>query len=206
MKILEIIGLPLDGVKILKFERFRDERGYFSSVLRLGDLAKAPFLSGFRVSESADSRSRAGTVRGLHFQWNPNQGKLVRTVSGHMVDILLDLRRKSPTLGRVILYSMPADDQRDWDEWIWIPPGFAHGNFYAQDSLITYLIDGQYNPACEAGISPWAPDLDWSLAETGLKNEFDGLSRRGCIASEKDLNGLSLSAWLMDKRAESCGF
>lgn len=206
MKILEIKNLPVNDLKVIRFARFPDDRGYFSSLYRLSDLSGLDFLSGFEIAEAGDSFSRAGVVRGLHFQWNPGQGKLVRTLSGHMVDMVLDLRRSSSTFGRLALYSMPADSGRDWDEWIWIPPGLAHGNFFLQQSHITYLMSGGYNPACEASISPWAPDLDWSEADPEPAAEFSRLTAQGPTVSEKDRRGLSLAAWLASGPARECGF
>jgi dTDP-4-dehydrorhamnose 3,5-epimerase len=82
--------------------------------------------------QSNESVSKKGVIRGLHFQWNPFMGKLVRTLLGHM----LDIRKHSPTRGKAILYDMPARDTEDWDEWIWVPPGFAHGNLFLADTRI----------------------------------------------------------------------
>ena len=96
-------------------------------------------------------------------------GKLVRTLSGRMVDMILDIRKGSTTFGKIIAYDMPSEHEADYNEWIWVPPGFAHGNFFTEDSTIEYFCSGEYSPGCEAGISPLAADIDWSLCEGSLK-------------------------------------
>ncbi|MBP7867733.1 MAG: dTDP-4-dehydrorhamnose 3,5-epimerase family protein [Acidobacteria bacterium] len=203
MKLIEIRPLAIPDVKVLRFGRFRDERGYFTEHFRRSDLAALDggvILDGGAILQANESRSRAGVVRGLHIQWEPVMGKLVRTVDGRMVDLVLDLRKGSPSLGRVIAYDMPADPDRDWDEWIWVPVGFAHGNYFTEPSAIEYFCTSAYGPGCEAGISPLAPDLDWSLCDPALREEFQGLPDRfgGVLLSEKDRAGLTLAAWLAD--------
>lgn len=203
MKMIDIRPLAIPDVKVLRFGRFRDERGYFTEHFRRSDFAALDgggILDGGNILQANESRSRAGVVRGLHIQWEPVMGKLVRTVSGRMVDLVLDLRKGSPFLGRVIACDMPADPDRDWDEWIWVPVGFAHGNYFTEPSAIEYFCTSAYGPGCEAGISPLAPDLDWSLCDPALREEFHALDARfgGVLLSEKDRAGLTLAAWLAD--------
>ncbi len=87
-------------------------------------------------------------------------GKLLRTLSGRMVDMVMDIRKGSPNFGKIILYDMPADLNASEDEWIWVPPGFAHGNYFTEPTRIQYLCTGEWSPGCEAGISPLSGDLD----------------------------------------------
>jgi len=150
-----------------------------------------------------ESRSRAGVVRGLHFQWNPAMGKLLRTEVGRMVDIFMDIRHGSPSFGQAAMYDLPGSDEADFSEWIWVPPGFAHGNFFTVDSRIEYLCSSEYSPATEAGISPLAPDIDWSLCDPGLKQEFDRLVAGGPLMSDKDRNALTLAEWKIDHRSRA---
>jgi dTDP-4-dehydrorhamnose 3,5-epimerase len=128
-------------------------------------------------------------------------GKLVRTVHGHMIDLVLDIRLGSPTFGKVIAHDMPARREDDFYQWIWLPPGFAHGNLFPEDTLIEYFCTGEYNPACEAGISPLAADIDWSLCERPLKAAFDAIARGTQLISDKDKVGLSVSTWEQDERS-----
>ena len=207
MKLLEIKTLSIPEIKVIRYGRFRDQRGYFTETLRRSDIDAIEdtlMLAGAEIVQGNESFSRTGTIRGMHFQWNPYMGKLVRTLSGRMVDLVLDIRKGSPTLGKIVLYDMPADTGAEFGEWIWVPPGFAHGNLFPVDTLIEYLCTGEYSPGCEAGISPIAEDIDWALCEPDLMVLFDAmLSDPQRLISEKDEAGLSLDAWLADERSEN---
>ena len=205
MKPLEVKSLALDSVRVLRFPRFRDNRGYFSEHFRRSDFAQLPeltFLKSVDFVQCNESFSRSGTIRGLHFQWNPYQGKLVRTVAGRMVDLVLDIRKGSPTFGKIIGYDLPADRAASFQEWIWVPPGFAHGTLFPEESVIEYFCTGEYSPGCEAGISPLAPDLDWSLSEVRLRGLFERVVSGGPLMSEKDKAGFSLAGWADNSRSE----
>lgn len=198
MKILEIKSLKIPEIKVIKFARFCDNRGYFTEQFRKSDLFGHPELNSMRNIEFAqanESYSKKDTIRGLHFQWNPYMGKLVRTLSGHMVDMILDIRKNSPTSGKIIVYDMPSSKKREYDEWIWIPPGFAHGNFFLEPSTIEYMCSGEYNSKCEAGISPFAKDIDWSLCNKRLKKKFNEIAYATELITEKDKKGFSLKDW-----------
>jgi dTDP-4-dehydrorhamnose 3,5-epimerase len=197
MKLLEISSLAIPEIKIIRFARFHDSRGYFTEHFRRSDFEKAlPFFNEISFRQSNESFSQPGVIRGLHFQWNPYMGKLVRTISGHMVDLVLDLRKGSPTFGAIIAHDMPVTPDCEYSEWIWVPKGFAHGNFYLKQSMIEYFCSGEYNPECEAGISPLAADLDWSLCDPELKQRFADVVRQGALLSDKDKNAHSLASWL----------
>ena len=205
MKLLDIRELDIPDVKIVRFGRFKDHRGFFTEHFRKSDLLESediPSLKNKDFVQANHSYSRKGVVRGLHFQWNPYMGKLVRTLSGHMVDLVLDVRKNSPTYGKIIAYDMPADRDRDYDEWIWVPPGFAHGNYFREDTEIEYLCTGEYSPGCEAGISPLASDLDWSLCDSELKELFER-EKEYFIISDKDREALTLKEWSEDERSSN---
>jgi dTDP-4-dehydrorhamnose 3,5-epimerase len=112
-----------------------------------------------------------------------------------MVDFILDIRKGSPTFGKIIAYDLPADRAADYDEWIWMPPGFAHGNLFPVDTLIEYFCTGEYSPTTEAGISPFAPDIDWSMCDPHLKRTFDEVAASTTLVTDKDRNGYTLGAW-----------
>lgn len=195
MKIIEVKNLAIPEVKVIKFAKFGDHRGYFTEIFRKSDFKSMDFISHVDFVQCNESCSKAGTVRGLHFQWNPYVGKLVRTLYGRMIDLVLDIRKGSPTFGKIIAYDMPADFDSDFKEWIWIPPGFAHGNFFPEDGMIEYFCSGEYNPACEAGISPLAGDIDWSVCDTDLKQLFDTVVPNTNLITDKDKNGFSVAEW-----------
>lgn len=197
MKILEVKSLVIPDIKVIRFARFRDHRGYFTEHFRQSDfLHHLPFMKDVEFPQCNESASKPGTIRGLHFQWNPYMGKLVRTLSGHMVDLVLDIRKGSPTFGKILAYDMPALPDAEFSEWIWVPIGFAHGNFFPEQSFIEYFCSGEYSPGCEAGISPLAPDLDWSLCHPELKHAFDKIVSGTPLLTDKDKNGYSLATWL----------
>ncbi len=202
MKIISITQLALSEVKVIRFGRFLDNRGYFSEPFRDSDFKTIPELKDINFVQSNESYSKAGTVRGLHFQWSPPQGKMVRTIFGHMADMVLDIRKNSPTFGKAIIYNMPQNFGNDYSEWIWVPPGFAHGNFYVEESAIEYFCSGEYNPGAEAGISPLSSDIDWSLCDPELYKQFQSIiGRSDLLISDKDKNGLSVKAWNSDNRS-----
>ena len=207
MKIEAVESLAIPELKVIRFGRFPDQRGYFTETYRLGDLtqhSETPFLHEVRFLQINESFSRAGVVRGLHFQWDPPMGKLVRAVRGHVVDLALDIRVGSPTLGKIVARDISESPSDDHGEWIWVPPGFAHGFFCTTDCILEYLCSGEYSPGNEAGISPMASDLDWSLCDRALKRAFDEVIEGGAgdvIMSEKDREALSLNGWLADERA-----
>jgi len=218
MKISDIKSLSVPEIKVIRFSRFGDIRGYFTETFRRSDFAnhpEMPFMKGVEFSQCNESFSLHGTVRGLHFQWNPYMGKLVRTLQGRMIDLALDIRKGSPTFGKIIAYDMPANTPslRDtplekgnianYSEWIWVPPGFAHGNFFTENTLIEYFCSGEYSPGCEAGISPLAKDIDWSLCNHELKGLFDNIARTTNLITDKDKNGFSLNAWVKDQRSDN---
>jgi len=198
MKISQVETLQIEEIKVVRFTRFCDHRGYFTEHYRKSDFENHPemkFMKDVKFAQCNESYSKRGTIRGLHFQWNPYMGKLVRTLSGRMVDMVLDIRKGSPTFGKIILYDMPTNHEADFSEWIWVPRGFAHGNFFAEDTMIEYFCSDEYSPGCEAGISPLAEDIDWSLCNTALKELFDSIASSTNLITDKDKNGFSVTDW-----------
>jgi len=200
MKILEVTPLAIPDVKVIKCARFGDNRGYFTEPFRNSDFQK--IIPDFSILQVNESYSNRGVVRGLHIQWNPYMGKLVRSVKGHMVDLFLDIRKGSPTYGKIAAYDMPVSPKNDYFEWIWIPVGFAHGNYYLEETIIEYFCTSEYSPGCETGISPLSKDLDWSLCDKNIKSQFDQLIQEGLTISEKDQKGFALKEWEKNENAK----
>jgi dTDP-4-dehydrorhamnose 3,5-epimerase len=203
VKILEIKELAIPAVKVIRFGRFRDHRGYFTEHYRRSDFdgAQIPFLNGVPLLQANESFSRAGVVRGLHFQWNPWMGKLVRTVRGRLIDLALDIRLGSPTFGKVVAIDLPSRGDEDHGTWVWVPPGFAHGTVFTEDTVIEYFCSGEYSPGCEAGVSPLAPDLDWSLCDPALRDEVRAVFAGDPLMTDKDRDAFSVAGWAADERA-----
>ena len=203
MKILETVSLPLAGTHLIRFARFCDQRGYFTETFRRSDFDGLDFLEGIQFVQSNESFSKRGVIRGLHFQWNPYMGKLVRTIQGRAIDLILDIRSGSPTFGKAIAVDLPATPDADANEWVWIPPGFAHGNLFTEPTTIEYFCSGQYSHGCEAGISPLAADIDWSLCDPKLKATFDEFSSTTAILTDKDRIGFTLGSWSQEEAAKN---
>ena len=202
MKIIGVKSLAIPEIKVVRFARFTDFRGYFTESFRKSDFtAQLKFMNGVDFLQFNESFSRPNVIRGLHFQWNPFMGKLVRTVQGRMVDLFLDIRKGSPNYGKAAAYDIPCSSGEDYAEWIWIPPGFAHGNYFTHDTTIEYVCSGEYSQGNEAGISPVSADIDWSLCDPTLKAEFDAIVANAPIITDKDKNALSLTAWTADQRS-----
>jgi dTDP-4-dehydrorhamnose 3,5-epimerase len=205
MKIGEVIRLAIPEIVVIRFARFRDHRGFFTEHYRESDVNGHPDLAGLRglrFCQMNESFSRAGTIRGMHFQWNPYMGKLVRPVSGRLIDLILDIRKGSPTFGKMIAHDLPANLEEEFAEWIWVPPGFAHGVLITEDTLIEYFCTGEWSPGCEAAISPLSPDIDWSLCTPGLKAIFDRVAATTELITSKDRLAPGVTAWAADSRSE----
>ncbi len=204
MNIISVQSLVMPDIKVVTFSRFHDVRGYFTETFRRTDFDDHPemsFLSSRKFVQSNESFSKTGTIRGLHFQWDPAQGKLVRTVHGRMIDLVLDIRQNSPSFGKIVAHDMPARSGYETAEWIWIPPGFAHGNLFLEDTIIEYFCTAQYNPSGEAGISPYAPDIDWSLCKPALRETFKEIAATSTLVTDKDRHGLTVAEWQKDSRS-----
>ena len=206
MKIDKVTRLAIPEIAVIRFARFRDHRGFFTEHYRESELSGHPDLAGLRgirFCQMNESFSRTGTIRGMHFQWNPYMGKLVRPVFGRLIDLILDIRKGSPTFGKMIAHDLPARLEAEFAEWIWLPPGFAHGVLFTEDTLIEYLCSGQWSPDCEAAISPLSLDIDWSLCTPSLKAIFDRVAATTERITNKDRLAPGVAAWAADPRSEN---
>lgn len=202
MKIIDIKSINFPEVKVIKFGRFPDDRGYFSELYKKSDFQKIDFLKDKPFFQINGSFSKTNVIRGLHSQWNPYMNKLVRTISGHMIDLFLDIRVGSPTFGKIGAYDMKIKPGNDFGEWIWIPIGFAHGSVFLEDTIIEYYCTAEYSPQSEVSISPFASDIDWSLVDSNLKNIIEQAFLKSKI-SEKDKKGFTLAQWSKNKNSQN---
>ena len=158
---MEIAATGIDGVVIIEPKVFSDQRGYFFE-----SFSKREFELKVRpvdFVQDNESRSTRGVLRGLHFQCPPfAQSKLVRVVSGAVLDVAVDIRRGSPTFGRHVAVELTGANHRQ----IFIPRGFAHGFSVLSDEVVfQYKCDNFYAPQSEGAIAWDDPDLgiDWLL-------------------------------------------
>lgn len=163
---MEIIRTDIDGVLVIEPKVFGDKRGYFfeSFSQREFDEKVAPIL-GYSVHfvQDNESCSTFGVMRGLHFQRPPfTQAKLVRCVSGSVLDVAVDIRKGSPTFGRSVCAELTGENHRQF----FIPKGFAHGFVVLSDTAVfQYKCDEFYHPEADGGISILDSSLgiDWRI-------------------------------------------
>jgi len=197
MKIENIKSLSIAEIKSISFARFVDERGYFTETIRpqdLQQLTEVPIFSQVTWQQTNESYSIANVVRGLHFQWDNHMGKLVRAIEGRLIDLMMDIRLGSQTYGKIIGQSLYYDPTETYQEWIWIPPGFAHGFVAITDCRIEYICTSTWSPKTERAISLLDPTIDWSMMEKELVDAVKRVLTNPIIA-DKDRNGLTLSSW-----------
>jgi dTDP-4-dehydrorhamnose 3,5-epimerase len=148
------IELEIPGVKVFTPRVFDDDRGYFFETFRASWLPEVDFV------QDNHSRSIKGTLRGLHYQFEHPQGKLVRVVRGEVFDVAVDLRQSSTTFGKWVGRTLSEDNK----EIFWIPPGFAHGFLVLSDEAdFVYQCTDYYTPGDEFAIR-WddpALNIDW---------------------------------------------
>jgi dTDP-4-dehydrorhamnose 3,5-epimerase len=176
---IRIEKTSISDVIIVIPEVFGDERGFFMEVFRKDQFEKYNLPTEF--VQDNHSRSVKNVLRGLHFQWKPGMGKLMRVTYGSAFLVAVDIRKHSPTLGKWFGVEVSAENKKQ----VWAPAGFARGfcvlSHYAE---IQYKCTGVYNSECESGIRWNDPEIaiDWPV--------------RDPILSDKDKNAQHLSAWL----------
>lgn len=175
----ERLPTKLDGVVLLEPAVHGDERGFFVETYSREGWAEHGVEAEF--VQHNHSRSGRGTLRGLHFQTEPGQAKLLRCARGAILDVAVDLRRDSPTYGQWEGHVL--DDERH--RQLFVPVGFAHGFVVLSDVAdVAYLVSSYYDPATEAGIAWDDPDVgvDWQVAEPLLSDRDRSAPRLAEIA------------------------
>lgn len=159
---MRVIDTELGGLKLLEPEVHGDDRGFFIESYRRDRHAALGIDVDF--VQDNHSRSRRGTLRGLHFQTSPGQAKLIRCARGTIRDVVVDLRRSSATFGRHEAFVLDDVHHRQ----LYVPIGFAHGFVVLSDAAdVCYKVSSVYEPATEAGLAWDDPELgiDWGDGE-----------------------------------------
>jgi dTDP-4-dehydrorhamnose 3,5-epimerase len=175
----------LDDVVVVVPDIFKDDRGFFSETYRADQFRSLGLPIDF--VQDNHSRSAKGVVRGLHFQWDPPMGKLMRVTIGSAFLVAVDIRKGSPTLGKWVGVECSAENRR----MVWAPAGFARGFCSLGDGTeIQYKCTGTYNARAEAAIRWNDPSIgvEWPLTDV--------------IVSEKDRRAPSLTEWLASPQSE----
>jgi dTDP-4-dehydrorhamnose 3,5-epimerase len=160
---MNVIKTPLDGLLVLEPRVFGDDRGFFYESFNARTFAE---LTGVQAAFVQDNHSRSArnVLRGLHYQIEQSQGKLVRVSSGAVFDVAVDLRKSSATFGQWYGVELSADNKRQ----LWIPPGFAHG----------FMVTSEHAEFLYKTTDYWAPEHEravlWNDPAIGIEWPLDG--------------------------------
>ena len=158
---MKIEDLKLSGLKLITLDVHGDARGFFVERFSLEKFQEAGLPTDY--FQDNHSRSAPGVLRGLHYQHDPAQGKLVGVINGRILDVAVDIRAASPTYGQHITIELSDMNGK----LLWMPPGFAHGFCVLGDQPadVVYKVTATYNPAGEGGIRFDDPQIavDWQL-------------------------------------------
>ncbi|OSZ79495.1 dTDP-4-dehydrorhamnose 3,5-epimerase [Chitinophagaceae bacterium IBVUCB1] len=167
-------ALPLEGAFLITMPRFADERGVFIKPFNDATFQQAGI--GFTLHESYFSTSKKDVIRGMHFQLPPHQhSKVVYCPQGEILDVIIDLRKESPTYGQYYAHELSAENHKAY----FIPEGFAHGfKALTEDAMTYYLVSSGYHKESDTGILYNSFGFDWGVANP--------------IVSERDLSFIRL--------------
>lgn len=171
----------LDGVVLVEPTVHGDERGFFVETYSREAWAELGVDAEF--VQHNHSRSSKGTLRGLHFQTEPGQAKLLRCPRGEILDVAVDLRRGSPTYGQWEAHVLDDKEHRQ----LFVPVGFAHGfAVLSEVADVAYLVSNYFDPATEKGIAWDDPDVgvEWGISEPLLSERDKSAPRLAEIADE----------------------
>jgi dTDP-4-dehydrorhamnose 3,5-epimerase len=186
---MNIESRHLNGVVVLVPEIFEDDRGFFMETFRADQFEALQLPTDF--VQDNHSRSRKGVLRGLHFQWDPPMGKLMRVTHGEAFLMAVDIRKGSPTLGQWFGISVSAANKKQ----VWAPAGFARGFCALSDFVdVQYKCTATYNPKTESGIC-------WNDPEIGIQWPI-----RQPILSDKDRDACTLAEWLKSPNSDALKF
>lgn len=170
---MEVIKTNIEGAIVVEPRVFGDERGYFFESFNAQEFAKQTGIEVNFVQDN-ESKSKYGVLRGLHFQLPPySQSKLVRVVSGRVLDVAVDIRQGSPTYGQWVSCELSGENHRQF----FVPKGFAHGFcVLSKEAVFQYKCDDFYHPEAEGALAWDDPDIgiEWPIPQADI------------ILSEKD--------------------
>lgn len=172
---MEIIQKELNGIILIKPAIFEDDRGYFFESFSTEKLRKLGINIDF--VQDNESKSQKDVLRGLHFQNPPyEQGKLIRVIKGSVLDVVIDIRKNSPSYGKWHKFELNEINKH----LLWVPPGFAHGFLTLEDNTIfTYKCTNFYNKESEWSIlwNDESLNIDWKI-ENPLLSDKDKLASK----------------------------
>ena len=177
---MKVIETEIPDVKIIEPDVFGDERGFFMETWNQNKFEELVTGKPTQFVQDNHSKSKKGILRGLHYQTENTQGKLVRVVSGEVFDVAVDIRKESPTFGKWVGVYLSAENKRQ----LWIPEGFAHGFYVTSDEAeFVYKCTDYYNPNAEQSIlwNDLKLGVAWPLQDEPLLSSKD---QQGCLLIE----------------------
>ncbi|WP_161972844.1 dTDP-4-dehydrorhamnose 3,5-epimerase [Enterovibrio baiacu] len=174
---MNVIDTDIPDVKIIEPAVFGDERGFFMETWNQKKFEELVTGKPTRFVQDNHSKSKKGILRGLHYQTENTQGKLVRVVSGEVFDVAVDIRKDSPTFGQWVGVYLSAENKRQ----LWVPEGFAHGFYVTSDEAeFVYKCTNFYDPSSEVSIR-WNDKslaIRWPIQD-GVQPELSIKDERG---------------------------
>lgn len=173
---MKITPTNLPGILIIEPQVFIDSRGYFYESFNSGNFSAQVGINTTFVQDN-HSKSRKNTLRGLHYQIQQTQGKLLRVISGEVFDVAVDIRKSSPNFGKWEGIVLSSENKRQ----LWIPPGFAHGFVVlSEQAEFLYKTTDYWAPEYERCLAWNDPDIgiDWPISEAPLLSAKDLLGKR----------------------------
>lgn len=182
---MNYIETEIPGVWIIEPKVFKDARGYFMEAFKQAEFEQN--IGEINFIQDNESCSSKGVLRGLHYQLAPySQSKLVRVITGRVLDVAVDLRAGSPTFGKYVSVELSADNKRQF----FIPQGFAHGfHVLSEEAVFTYKVDNPYTPSHERGLRFDDPAIgvDWGIADMDAVN-LSEKDKKAPLLSEAEYN------------------
>jgi len=180
---VKVVETGIPGALLIEPKVFGDQRGFFLETWNRERYLSAGFPDISFVQDN-HSRSRQGVLRGLHFQLQHPQGKLVQVVTGAVFDVAVDIRVGSPTFGAWVGYELTEDNHRQ----LWVPPGLAHGFCVLSETVdFTYKCTDVYHPEDEGGVLWCDPEIgiEWPIEHPLLSDKDKAFSRLSAIPEER---------------------
>ncbi|MCL2927478.1 MAG: dTDP-4-dehydrorhamnose 3,5-epimerase [Trichodesmium sp. St16_bin4-tuft] len=180
---MNVIETEIPEVLLIEPKIFGDERGFFMESFNQRNFSEKTGVN-LEFVQDNHSRSSQGVLRGLHYQIQQAQGKLLRVVLGEIFDVAVDIRKNSPNFGKWVGYLLSAENKRQ----LWVPPGFAHGFLVVSETAdVLYKTTDYYAPEYERSILWNDPEIGISWPRNGIEIKLSQKDKDGTTLKDADL-------------------
>jgi len=164
---MKVVETPLIDASVITVDKYKDERGFFMESFNEEQFLKE--IGSYKFVQDNHSKSSKGVLRGLHYQVEKPQGKLVRCIQGEVYDVIVDLRKSSSTFG--LWFNITLDNP---ETIMWVPPGFAHGFYTISDTAeIQYKTTDYYHPKSQQTLLWTELNIVWPFRAYPILSEKD---------------------------------